>query len=117
MTEMTEIRRRRGRKASPGYPDAKEFLRRRREFLALLAKGALGAGVFGLIGCDSGSGETLAGVQRVPVDTYDTVEDVVYPGNMDVPDPEETWDSGGIQPPPPDVLPPRKALHARWTAT
>ncbi|MFH1531250.1 MAG: hypothetical protein ABIK09_11040 [Pseudomonadota bacterium] len=103
---MTDIKRRRGRKAPPSYPDAKEFLRRRREFLALLAKGALGAGVLGLMGCDSGGGDNVAypGGVEGSLDSFDVVEDAVYPGGLaDIPNPEDTWDSSGIAPEVPDV--------------
>ena len=109
------MRRRRGTKALANYPDAKEFFRRRREFIALLSKGALGIGVVGVIGCDSASddGWTIPGkdVQaEEPKDTWttmgddtrlrepdlsDTVDDARLGGLPDLPDPPETWDLSG----------------------
>ena len=104
---MSELRRKRGARASAKYPDAKEFFRRRREFLALVTKGALGASMFGLIGCDSdGKPYEIAGGLKAP-DTIDTIgDDVPVPGGIrapDVVDVEETYYTDGVIVPPKEV--------------
>ncbi len=96
-------------------------MKRRREFLALLAKGALGVGVLGVMGCDSGGGGQAPvhpGLDTQPKDTLDTagvdwvtggvdmgpelpnledtVEDARLGGLPDLPDTPETWDLSGI---------------------
>jgi hypothetical protein len=113
---VDDLKRTRGARSSTNYPDAKEFLRRRREFLALLAKGTLGIGVAGVLGCDPGGGgagddAVLGGTDTRPQDSWttggvdmgpeepdltDTVDDARLGGLPDLPDPPETWDLSGI---------------------
>jgi len=76
---MADLKRRPGTREATKYPNAKEFVHHRREFIALLAKGALGASVLGVMGCntgDSGAGDGPA---------LPDVSDVAYPGGMEVP--------------------------------
>ena len=102
---MSDLKRRPSRKKTPRYPAAREALKHRREFLALLAKGALGVGVLGLgaAACDSdGKPYEIAGGLKAP-DTIDTIgDDVPVPGGIRAPDvvDTQTWDSSGIQPMP-----------------
>jgi hypothetical protein len=103
---MSDLKRRPSRKKTPRYPAAREALEHRREFLALLAKGALGAGMLGLIGCDGANDpHNLGGVVVLPEDVVDVMDDVPVPGGIQAPDTvdTQTWDSSGIQPMP-DVV-------------
>ncbi len=98
---MSDLKRKPSKKAPPKYPAAREALSHRREFLALLAKGALGAGVLGLIGCDGADDPyQIAGGLKAPdaVDIVDdAMSDVPVPGGIQAPD-TQTWDSGGVAP-------------------
>jgi hypothetical protein len=98
---MSDLKRKPSKKKPPRYPAAREALSHRREFLALLAKGALGASVLGLIGCDGADDPfQIAGGLKAP-DAVDVVDDamadVPVPGGIQAPD-TQTWDSGGVAP-------------------
>ena len=106
---MSDLKRRPSKKKTPRYPAAREALKHRREFLALLAKGALGVGVLGLgaAACDSdGKPYEIAGGLKAP-DTIDTIgDDVPVPGGIrapDVVDVEETYYTDGVIVPPKEV--------------
>ncbi len=117
---MSDLKRKPSKKKPPQYPAAREVLSHRRDFLALLAKGALGAGVLGLIGCDGADDPyQIAGGLKAP-DAVDIVDDamadVPVPGGIQAPDTQvwdssgtaplpdtQTWDSGGIAPDVQDV--------------
>ena len=98
---MSDLKRRPSRKTTPGYPAADEVMRQRREFLALVAKGALGVGVLGVFGCDAAKEPyELAGLLKAP----DVVEDVEgeFPqllGDMPAPDTCTLQDVEGEFPP------------------
>ncbi|MBM4370723.1 MAG: hypothetical protein FJ098_03670 [Deltaproteobacteria bacterium] len=108
------MKRRPGRRAPVPYMDAREFLRHRRDFLSLLGKGALGAGVLGLAACDSGSGEGGDSFQLMgalpPPDAADAVPDVptfdssgALPDLKDVTPGETGWVTDGIPSNPPEL--------------
>ena len=103
---MSDLKRRPSNKKPPKYPSAREALKHRREFLALLAKGALGVGMLGMLGCDEDGKEyEIAGGLKAPdYDTVDVVDDVPVPGGIQAPeDTTDTWYDSGVGPMPDDT--------------